>query len=328
MLLLSLAATCAAKTFDVYFIDVEGGQATLMVSPSGESLLVDTGWSGFNGRDADRIVAAAKSAGLKKLDYLVVTHYHRDHVGGVTEMAERIPIVNFVDHGPSVETSKNATDLFEAYRKVRGRGRHIVVKPGDEIPIRGLDVQILSAAGELISTPLAGAGSTNPLCAESRRGDEDPGENAKSVGMMIRFGEFRLLDLGDLSWNGELDLACPVHRLGTVDVFLTTHHGARMSCPNALVHPLRPRVAIMNNGARKGGAPEVWQAVHSSPGLEDIWQLHFSVAGGDENNAPKGLIANLHEECTGHGLKLSADSDGTFTVVNTRTGLTKTYKAR
>jgi len=325
---LSSVAVSEAKTLEVYFVDVEGGQATLVVSPSGESLLVDTGWSGFNGRDAERIVAAAKSAGLKKLDYLVVTHYHRDHVGGVPELAERIPIVNFVDHGPSVETGQNAVELSESYRQIRDKGRHIVVKPGDKIPIEGLDVEILSAAGELISAPSAETDSNNPLCAEEHREQDDPGENAKSVGMMIRYGKFRLLDLGDLSWNGELDMACPVHRPGTADVFLTTHHGTRMSCPSALVHPLRPRVAIMNNGARKGGAPEVWRAIRGSPGLEDIWQLHFSVEGGDENNAPQEFNANLDEQCKGYALKLSADSDGTFTITNARNGLSKTYISR
>jgi len=312
----------------VYFIDVEGGQATLMVSPSGESLLVDAGWPDFEGRDAERIAAAAKSAGLKKIDYLVVTHYHRDHVGGVPELAERIPVGTFVDLGPSVETSQAAKDLFEAYRKVRAKGRHILAKPGDRIPVKGLDVEILSAAGELISAPLARAGSPNPLCAEAQRGNDDPGENGQSIGMMIRYGKFRLLDLGDLSWNRELDLACPGHRLGTVDVYLTTHHASEMSGPAAMVHALHPQVAVMNNGARKGGAPDVWRVLRSSPGLEDIWQLHFSVEGGDGNNAPPQFIANVEENCKGYGLKLSVDSDGSFTVTNARNGLSKTYPPR
>ncbi|MBI1941145.1 MAG: MBL fold metallo-hydrolase, partial [Acidobacteria bacterium] len=200
--------------------------------------------------------------------------------------------------------------------------------PGDKIPIEGLDVEILSAAGKLIPAPSADTGFNNPLCAEEQRAEDDPGENAQSVGMMIRFGKFRLLDLGDLSWNGELDMACPVHRLDTVDVFLTTHHGTRMSCPMALVHPLRPRVTIMNNGAKKGGAPEVWRAIRGSPGLEDIWQLHFSVEGSDENNAPREFIANLDEQCEGFGLKLSAGSDGSFTITNARNGRSGTYKPR
>jgi competence protein ComEC len=326
--LLCFAATCAARNFDVYFIDVEGGQATLMVSPSGESMLVDTGWSGFQGRDAERIVAAAKLAGLKKIDYLVVTHYHRDHVGGVPELAEKIPIRTFVDHGPSVDTSQEGKNLLEAYQKVRAGGRHILAKPGDTIPINGLDVEILCAAGKLITAPLAGAGAPNPLCAEARRVNDDPGENGQSIGLMIRYGTFCLLDLGDLSWNGELDLACPNNLLGTVDVYLTTHHASETSGPAAMVHALHPRVAIMNNGARKGGAPDVWRTLRKSPGLGDIWQLHYSVEGGESNNAPPQFIANLEERCKGYGLKLSVGSNGSFTVTNARNGLSKTYPSR
>jgi competence protein ComEC len=328
LFLLCFSAPSAARNFDVYFIDVEGGQATLMVSPSGESLLVDTGWSDFEGRDADRIMAAAKSAGLKKIDYLVVTHYHRDHVGGVPELAEKIPIAIFVDHGPSVDTSQEGKNLVEAYRKVRAGGRHILAKPGDKIPLKGLDIEILSSAGKLISAPLPGAGSPNPLCAKAQRVEDDLGENGQSIGMMIRYGKFRLLDLGDLSWNGELDLACPKNLLGTADVYLTTHHASATSGPAAMVHALHPRVAIMNNGARKGGAPDVWQALRKSPGLQDIWQLHYSVAGGDANNAPPQFIANVEENCKGYGLKLSVNPDGSFTVTNGRNGLSKTYTSR
>ena len=326
--LLCSAATCAARNFDVYFIDVEGGQATLMVSPSGESMLVDTGWNGFQGRDAERIVAAAKSAGLNRIDYLVVTHYHRDHVGGVPELAERIPIGTYVDHGPSVETSQAARELLEAYQKVRASGRHLLAKPGDKIPLQDLDVEILSAAGKLIKAPLADAGSANPLCAEAQRANDDPGENGQSIGMMIRYGKFRLLDLGDLSWNRELDLACPNHLPGTVDVYLTTHHASETSGPAAMVDGLHPRVAIMNNGARKGGAPDVWRTLRKSPGLEDIWQLHYSVEGGESSNAPPQFIANLEEDCKGYGLKLSVGADGSFTVTNARNGLSRDYPSR
>lgn len=299
-----------------------------MVSPSGESLLVDAGYPGFEGRDAERIAAAAKSAGLKRIDYLVVTHYHRDHVGGVPELAERIPIKTFVDHGPSVETREAARELLATYRALRSKGEHIVAKPGDKIPIKGLDVQVVASAGEVIKAPLPGAGAANPLCAETKPRAEDTGENAQSVGILITYGMFRLLNLGDLTWNKELELVCPANRLGTVDLYLITHHGLALSGPAAIVHALRPRVAIMNNGARKGGSPEVWQIVRTSPGLEDIWQLHYSIEAGKENNPPGQFIANMDEQCAGYGLKLSAESDGTFTVVNNRTGLTKTYKAR
>src|SRR3990172_5686545 len=182
----------AARTLDIYFIDVEGGQATLLVAPSGESLLVDTGWPGFQGRDAERIVAAARAAGVKQIDYLLVTHCHRDHVGGAVDLAARMPIINFVDHGPSVETDESAKELFAAYRQVRDQGRHILVKPGDKIPIKGLDIEVLTAAGREIAKPLSGAGQKNPGCSAADRQEDDPSENARSVGILIRYGKFRL----------------------------------------------------------------------------------------------------------------------------------------
>jgi beta-lactamase superfamily II metal-dependent hydrolase len=316
----------AAQTLQVYFIDVEGGQATLIVSPSGESLLVDTGWPDAGGRDADRIVSAARLAGLKQIDYLVVTHYHMDHVGGVPQLAARIPIRTFVDHGPSVESGPQADQLVSAYRSVRDTGGHLLAKPGDLIPIRGIKVQVLTAAGDEISKPLPGAGAPNPLCAGAKRKDNDPSENAQSIGMLITYGKFRMIDLGDLTWNKELGLACPDNKIGAVDVYLSTHHGLDLSGAPPLVQALHPLVAITNNGAKKGGSPEAWQTVHSSPGLEDIWQLHYALAGGKANNAPEAFIANLEEHCQGNWIKLSAEPDGKFTVTNGRNGKTKAYK--
>src|SRR5215469_15422248 len=276
----------AAQTLNVYFIDTEGGQSTLFVSPSGETMLVDTGWPGFNGRDADRIVAAAKQAGVTKIDYLLITHYHMDHVGGVPQLAARIPIRNFIDHGPSVEHGKDADELVAAYTHVKGTGRHLLARPGEKIPIRGIDVQILTAGGQEIQNSLQGAGSPNPYCAAVEQRNADPSENAQSVGTIITFGKFRMIDLGDLTWNKEYELVCPNNKIGTVDVYLSTHHGSDLSGGPEIVHALHPRVAIMNNGATKGGSSEAWQAMHSSPGIEDIWQLHYAMAGGDANNSP------------------------------------------
>jgi competence protein ComEC len=316
----------AAKTMDVYFVDVEGGQATLIVSPSGQSMVVDTGWAGFNNRDADRIAAVAKQAGVKQVDYLVITHYHADHVGGVAQLNAKLPIKNFVDHGPSFESGAAPDALFASYKAERDKGKHIQVKAGDKIPIKGLDVQVLTAAGDAIKTPLKGAGAANPACAGFTKRAEDKSENARSTGTMIMFGKFRLIDLGDLTWNKEYELVCPNNLIGTVDVYLTTHHGMNMSGPPAIVHALHPRVAIMNNGATKGGTPEAWQAIHSSPGLEDIWQVHYSLAGGKDNNTAGNQIANIDEKCEGKGLKLSASSNGDFTVTNERNSFSKTYK--
>ena len=329
--------TCAAhaaaqtkpdKTLDMYFIDTEGGQSTLFVSPSGETMLVDAGWPGFNGRDAERIVAAAKRAGVTRIDYLLVTHYHADHVGGVPQLAARIPVRNFIDHGPSVEHGQGADELFAAYTHTREAGRHILARPGEKIPIRGLDVEIVTAAGDEISSPLADAGAPNPDCAATPLREADPSENARSVGTLITFGKFRMIDLGDLTWNKEYGLVCPNNKIGTVDVYLSTHHGMNLSGGPEIVHALRPRVAVMNNGATKGGSREAWQAIHSSPGIEDIWQLHYAVAGGDANNAPQRFIANPGGDAKqdrGYFIELSAESKGGFSVTNSRTGETKTY---
>ena len=316
----------AKKSLDIYFIDVEGGQCTLFVAPSGESMLVDTGWGGFNNRDADRIAAVAKSAGVKRIDYLVITHYHADHVGGVPQLAAKLPIRTFVDHGPNTETGKNAEILWNAYTSFREKGQHLQVKPGDTIPIKGLDVKVLSSAGDVLSAPLPGAGQPNPECAKFQQRAPDPSENARSLGTLITYGKFKIIDLGDLTWNKEGELACPNNKIGTVDVYLTTHHGMNMSGSPAIVHALHPEVAIMNNGATKGGSPEAWEAIHDSPGLTDIWQLHYAVKADKQHNAPDSFIANLDEKCEGKWLKLSAHSDGSFTVSNSRNKFEKTYK--
>jgi len=316
----------ARKSLEIYFIDVEGGQSTLFVAPSGESMLVDTGWAGFNNRDADRIAAAAKAAGVKKIDYLVITHYHADHAGGVPQLAAKLPIVNFVDHGPTVESGKGADVLWNAYTSYRDKGKHIEVKPGDTVPVKGLDVKVVAAAGNVIAQALPGAGAPNPACEGFKPRAEDKSENARSVGMLITYGNFKIVDLGDLTWNKEFELACPNNKIGTVDVYLTTHHGMNLSGPEAIVRALHPEVAIMNNGARKGGTAEAWQTIRKSPGLTDIWQIHYAVEGGKENNAPDTFIANTDEQCEGKWLRLSAQSNGTFIVYNSRNKYEKTYK--
>jgi competence protein ComEC len=340
------------KPLDIYFIDTEGGQATLFLSPSGQSMLVDTGFAGNQGaapgpdrapsaasagareptRDADRISAVLEKANVAVIDYVVITHYHGDHVGNAAELANRIPIRHFVDHGPyTVELQPSRVAPYLSYQPVRERAHTIVPKPGDRIPITGLDVQVVSSAGELISKPIVGApaaGVPNPLCRDAKLKDQDPTpENFESVGIVVRYGRFRLLDLGDLTWNQEHELVCPNNLLGTFDVFHTTRHGDPHSGAPQLVHRIRARVALMNNGERKGGAPEYWQIVHEAPGLEDFWQLHRSAAGGAEHNSPEQFLANLNEIDHGHNIKMSVRPDGSFTMTNERNGFTKEYPA-
>jgi competence protein ComEC len=328
--LITLAGPAAAarNTLDVYFVDVEGGQATLFVTPAGESLLVDAGWPGFEGRDAIRIQDAMKRAGIKQIDYFWMTHYHRDHVGGAAELAARVPVKTWVDHGDNVESGKGADEMNEIYRKAMATGKRLTLKPGDKLPIKGVDVITVAGHGQRITKALPGGGQANALCASAEQRKPDPSENAQSLGFVMTFGKFKIVDLGDLTWNKELELACPSNLLGKVDVYLTTHHGMDASGPAQIVHALAPRVAIMNNGAKKGGAPPAWQVVRSSPGLEDLWQVHYALGGGPENNTQADLIANQEENCQGHGLMLSANKNGSFEVVNLRNNFKKAYKAK
>jgi competence protein ComEC len=343
LIVAAVALSCAIawaqqrKGLDVYFIDVEGGQSTLFVSPSGQSLLVDTGWPGA--RDADRIAGVAKQAGITQIDYLVLTHYHVDHAGGVVDLAARIPIRNFVDHGPTADKTLNIPQYYAAYLTVRDKGQHILAKPGDKLPISGVEVHVVSAAAETITEPLPGAGAANPLCADFQPKDEtkDPmvgGENKQSVGMVISLGKFRMVDFGDLTWNKEHDLACPNNLVGTIDLYVVSHHGKDTSSLPMLVQAMHPRVAVMNNGANKGGAIATFETVKKSPGLEDLWQLHYAVDAGD-HNSPEQFIANtgvggtletgVPDETAVNYIKVAAWADGSFTVSNTRNGHHKGY---
>lgn len=310
-----------AKTLDIYFVDVEGGQATLVVTPAGESMLVDTGWPGFESRDANRIADAAKKAGVSKIDYLVITHFHPDHVGGIKQLSDKMPIAHVVDHGDNVETGDVAARLNKLYAEVVAKSKRITVKAGDTLPLKGLKVEIVAANGVGTTRP----GKPNPLCASVQKGPDDPTENARSVGTLLTMGKFRLLNLGDLTWNKELELVCPDNRLGKVDVYLTTHHGADTSGVSALVHAIEPKVAIMNNGEKKGGSPAAWKTIKASPGLKDLWQLHYSAAGGSENNIDEKFVANTAGQESGNYLLVRANSNGKFTVTNSRNGLTKSY---
>jgi beta-lactamase superfamily II metal-dependent hydrolase len=320
-----LAALCclasAAQELQVYAIDVEGGKSTLYVSPSGESMLVDAGYQGFQGRDAKRIVAAAHTAGIKQIDYLVITHYHKDHVGGVPELAALIPIRTFVDHGRNFETIKDNAAEYSAYLKKRSKAKHIEVKAGDRIPIQGIDVQVVTASG----VGIKGTGQPNPLCQSYKPITPDDGENAHSIGLEITFGKFRLVDLGDLHWNREFDLACPNNLLGNVDVYMTTHHAKKTSSSPQLVQALHFKAAIMNNGPTTGGSDQAWQTIHDAPGTPDIWQLHTALKNEPEHNSPQDFVANPALNCQGNWIRLTAHADATFTILNGRSHYEKSY---
>lgn len=319
------------KSLKVYFVDVEGGQATLFVTPDGQSMLIDTGWMGNDGRDADRIVAAAKKAGLSKIDYVLITHFHEDHVGGAPQLAARIPIGTFIDHGENREVGDApTTQVWQAYQELLAtkKFKHITPKPGDVLPIQGMHVSVISSDGSLIQDPLPGAGQENTSCKESEQRPGDQTENPRSLGTLITFGKLRLIDLGDLTWEKEMQLMCPVNKLGKVDVYIVSHHGWQQSSSPAFVHGIDPRVAIMDNGAKKGGTPSTWDIIEKSPHLENLWQLHFSDEGGPAHNVPTEFIANPPGPDAGNYLELTGYEDGRFDVFNSRTKETKHYPAR
>jgi beta-lactamase superfamily II metal-dependent hydrolase len=350
---LATAQPRSSGTLNIYVIDVEGGNSTLFVSPSHESLLIDTGNAGAAAaRDAGRIMDAIKDAGLQQIDHLIITHWHGDHFGGLAELASRIPIREFIDHGPNTQPGELAdTFLQKTYPQLYANAKHTVAKAGDKISMTGLDVRVVTSAGETVKTPLPGAGKPNPYCANFKPG-ENNAEDPQSVGVYITFGRFRTIHLGDITKNKEFELMCPNNRLGTVDVLLGLHHGQASSNSEVLVHALHPRVAIMNDGTRKGGEPEVMKTVHSSPGLEDLWQLHFSLLSGQEYTVPGMFIANTIDDAppmlpvaptaapspgpgappppahngTAYWIKLSAQRDGSFTVTNARNGFSKSYR--
>ena len=345
--------THPAGTLDVYVIDVEGGNATLFVSPSGESLLIDTGNAGATAavRDAVRIMDAMKAGGVSRIDHLIITHWHGDHFGGLAELASKVSIAEFIDHGPNVQPGP-APDTFlkDVYQPLYSKAKHTVAKPGDKISLAGAEVRVVASAGETLKTPLAGAGKANPYCG-GFKGGENNAEDPQSVGIHVTFGKFRTIHLGDLTKNKEFQLMCPNNRIGQVDVLLGLHHGQPSSNSEVLVWALHPRVAIMNNGTRKGGDPDVMKTVHSSPGLEDLWQLHFSQLSGQEYTVPGMFIANLVDDQgatmpvspivapqagagaapapvhngAAYWIKLSARQNGSFTVTNARNGFSKSY---
>jgi competence protein ComEC len=382
------AQTRAPRTLDIYLIDTEGGKMALYVTPGGQNILIDAGSPG--GRDTGRLMEVAGAIGVKKIDYLISTHYHVDHVGGVMELVRRIPVDAFIDHGPTVETPITIPIFHASYPGIFAKGRHIVVKPGDRMPLAGVDWRFVTSAGKAITTSVLGGGQANRYCADLKPATNVPidPEHVQSVGSVVSFGQFRLVDLSDLSWNEERALMCPTNHIGKIDVYMVSQHGMDPSGSKALVHALAPRVAVMQNGARVGGSTQTWNTLQSSPGFQDLWQLHWSYNGLIDRNPAGVFIANVETMETtaaaltassrGRGaaggattatspggsapaansatatpappggqvpsatptagtprnaplhtpafyIKISARTDGTFTVTNSRNGFSKTY---
>lgn len=316
-----------ADSLDFYVIDTEGGKAIIVVTPEGETMLVDAGYPRDDDRDTNRIVAAAESLGIREFDYILATHYDADHSGNIAAVDASVPGKVFIDHGEIVPDVRSDR-YYQSYVAAIGDRERIIVKPGDVLPIKGVRVQVLTAAGEVIDEPLPGGGQTNPLCAGlSEPETRDTDDNAYSVGLLYEFGDFRMVDLADALQYIEYRLMCPTNPIGTVDLFMVSHHGLARSNGAFLIHALQPIAAIMNNGPRKGGEAEVFDVLASSPGFEDLWQLHASERS-PESNRPDHFIANLTSDCEGKMIHVSAMRDGSFTITNSRNDYSKTYAPR
>jgi beta-lactamase superfamily II metal-dependent hydrolase len=322
-----VCAACAAEALETYVIDAEGGKAVLVVSPSGESLLFDAGWPGA--RDINRIVEAAKTAGLKQIDYLVISHYDIDHMGDVPALLAAFPVKHIVDNGSLQTSGKGVEARYKTFAAARDAMDHMSVKPGEKIPIKGVDVTVIAAATKLIEKGLPGAIAPNPLCAGVAAPAEiaDDREDNMAIGLLFTLGKFRMLDLSDLEAAYSYKLMCPKNLIGRVDVYQVNVHGQEKGMTPVLAQGLNARVAIMGNGARKGGDPAAYPMLRAARGMEDIWQVHYSLAAGKEANPPEDYIANVDANCQGKWLHLSAQPDGSFTVTNGRNGFSKTYKA-
>jgi len=332
----------------IHWIDVEGGAATLFVAPTGESLLFDTGYPGNGDRDAKRIYAAAQKAGLKQIDHVVISHWHGDHVGGLAALSKMITLGKFYDHGNAVEQADR--ERLDSYKQIAGSKRTIL-KAGDTIPLGGgANFRVLVSEGPVISTPINGGGP-NPLCTNAVRQEPAGPENIRMVGLSLTYGDFKFASLGDLDWSREMELACPVNKMGTVNLYTINRHGGLdNSGAPALLNAIRPQVIVVNNGPRKGlGAkdertrvistpgtapyePIGYLRMKGTPGVEDVWQGHLSMIDSNPaHNAPQNMIANLEDnnvEHPGNLISASVTRDGKFTLTNARTGFSKTYTVR
>ena len=328
--LLACAGLCG-EPLEIYWIDVEGGAATLIVTPERETVLMDAGWPGFENRDPLRIVDVLENeVGRKEIDYFVASHFHVDHAGGVPALASMVPIHNFVDHGDSVEIGWNgrANALWQGYVEAAG-DRRMQIRPGDRLPLRRTEFLFVAARSRFLDRPLEETGP-NAACRDAQARPVDRGENGKSIGFLLRRGKFEFLDLGDLTWNFEVETACPTNLFGEVDLFQVTHHGLHTSVAPAHVAAIRPLVAVLNNGPRKGGSPAAYRTLTGSGSLIDLWQLHRAVASGPEDNSSAEFIANLGETegCEAHWIRARVNEDGRFEVTNSRLDFSKTYEPR
>ncbi|QDV34142.1 ComEC/Rec2 family competence protein [Tautonia plasticadhaerens] len=338
----ALARQAEGPGLEIYYIDVLGGAATLVVTPDRESILIDSGWPGLDDRDPKRIEHVLKDvAGLDHLDHLVTTHWHTDHYGGVAGLAKRVRIDRYWDRGlPSdgidgldfPDGPKPDDPLLVAYLAA-SEGKRTVLRPGDMLPLEGeVSALVLASGGEVIG----GDGAPNARCDDLPPDlPEDRSDNARSLALVFRLGRFDFLDCGDLTWNIERQLVCPVDRIGrgearddAVDLYQVTHHGLDVSNHPTLVQTIRPTVTIMNNGPRKGGSAEVVRLLGSIPSIEANYQMHRNVTTGPEDNTDPALIANDSPE-GGQFIRVRVEPDGSrFSVQIGEDGPGRSFEVR
>ena len=316
-------------SLDIEWIDVEGGAATLIVTPARETILIDAGWPGNDGRDAARIKAALDRRGLKEIDHFIMSHYHVDHFGGVPQLVAAAPVKRFYDHGPMTELQedKQFAERYAAYRTA-AKDQTTTLNPGSTINLKQagpkLTLTVLASRGEVVSGPPK---VQNPVCGEATVKPEDASDNARSVVFVLKFGDFEFFDAGDLTWNVEAQLVCPADRVGKVDLYQVTHHGLDQSNNPVVLKTLQPTVAVMNNGARKGGSAEVVRNLKALPSLKAFYMGHRNIATTPDDNTAPELIANLEQTPdAAHAIVASVDQSGRFyTVTNSRTGESKRF---
>jgi beta-lactamase superfamily II metal-dependent hydrolase len=326
----SFAAPPARRVLEIYYVDVEGGAATLIVTPAGESILVDAGWPGFENRDAKRIQAALQQAGVTQIDHLIMTHYHIDHYGGIAPLAKLVQIKRFYDRGPlSPELGEYKSDpkMHGDYlAATAGKSTHL--KPGDTIKLKTVSgmpavrLWCLASSAEVVRKS---GGAPNAECAAAVAKPEDTSDNARSVVLKLSYGDFDFLDTGDLTWNIEKNLVCPTNLIGEIDLYQVGHHGMDTSNNPVLLRSIRPTVAIMNNGAKKGGSATTVRDLLALPSLKALYQVHRNIKTGDADNAPAEFIANPDEQGN-EMIRVSVDAAArSFTVINDRTKVSKTF---
>jgi beta-lactamase superfamily II metal-dependent hydrolase len=339
LLVLAVGAVCVSaraaerNSLDLYWVDVEGGAATLIVTPAGESILIDTGMPGE--RDPKRIVKAAREAGLKQIDHLVTTHFHIDHFGGAAAVAKELPIVNLYDNGIPEKNPDNPndntrwTEWIKPYREMKAQQR-IVLKPGDSIPLKQkgteISLRVLAGMQNIIYPKNAKAGVD---CDKLTEKPKDTSDNANSLVLVLKYGAFDMFDGGDLTWNTEAKLVCPQNLLSTVDVYDVNHHGLDVSNNPILVKALAPTVAVMSNGTTKGCGAETFKTLKSVSSIEAIYQIHRNLRADSENNTQPEHIANAAKECAANYIKVAVEQGGeTYTVSIPGTDHTRKFTSK